>query len=463
MLVTRVEKHKIKTNHKLYLLLDNYSFLSKNLYNYANYHIRQIFIICSKLSKGEEVSSEQIKYLGDINLKVHEYNKYKTLNYEKAKNKAKNSNKDFNKKLGTIKPFGIDHKYPSYDFIEYLVKEGIDYTSLMAQSSQQTLKILDRNWKSFFESIKSWKTSNINYTGRPKLPKYKKKNGRNIIVLTNQNCKLLEGCVQLPLVLEQFKLKTNIKGNLKQVRMLPRNKSYIIEVVYTVDVTESKEDNNRYLSVDLGINNLATIGNNVGAMPIIINGKSLKAINQYYNKKISYYRGIAKRMNNKDYSNRMNRLTTKRNNKVSDYLHKASKKIVNDALTLNCNTIVIGNNKGWKREINIGTINNQSFVSIPYQRLIEIIQYKAENEGINVLLSEESYTSGTSFLDNEPPIKEYYNKARRVKRGLFKSNKGIYINADLNGAYQILKKVVPNVFSEGIEGVGLHPVRVKIS
>ncbi|SES83491.1 zinc ribbon domain-containing protein, partial [Anaerobranca gottschalkii] len=106
---------------------------------------------------------------------------------------------------------------------------------------------------------------------------------------------------------------------------------------------------------------------------------------------------------------------------------------------------------------------NQSFVGIPHQEFIKKVMYKAENVGIKVILVDESYTSGTSFLDNELPIKENYNKSRRIHRGLFRSNNGTLINADLNGAYQIMKKVFPNVFSEGIEGVGLYPIRVNIA
>ena len=205
------------------------------------------------------------------------------------------------------------------------------------------------------------------------------------------------------------------------------------------------------------------MSNNVGAMSIILNGKGLKSINQYYNKKISHYRGIAKRMNNLDYTRRMYKLTAKRNNKINDFTHKASKYVIDYALSLNVNTIVIGNNKDWKRESKMSKRVNQLFVGIPHQEFINKLTYKAENVGIKVIITEESYTSGTSFLDGELPIKEYYNKSRRIFRGLFKSNNGTLINADLNGAYQIMKKVFPNVFAEGIEGVGLHPVRVNIA
>ncbi|SHH19810.1 RNA-guided endonuclease InsQ/TnpB family protein [Tepidibacter thalassicus] len=403
MIVRRVEKHIIRQNNKYYDMLDNFCFMSKNLYNFANYQIRQQFC-----KNGEFINYTKLDKL--------------------------------------LKQDGMDYDYRNMP---------------VAQSAQQCLRLLEKNWKSFFESIKKWNKNKDKYTGRPKLPKYLKKNGRNILILTNNNCKIKDGIIKFPKSFNGFTLKTKV-NKLQQVRILPRNKHFIIEVVYRIDIKEPKVDNRGYIGIDIGIDNLATICNNVGAKPIIVDGKSLKSINQYYNKKLSHFKKVAKRMNGIDLTNRMNRLTIKRNNKVIDYLHKASKMVIDYTLSLNCNTIVIGTNKDWKRESKLSKKVNQSFVGIPHQRFIEMIQYKAENVGINVILTEESYTSGTSFLDNELPIKENYNKRRRIKRGLFKSNKGILINADLNGAYQIVKKVFPKAFAEGIEGVGLHPVRVDV-
>jgi len=338
-----------------------------------------------------------------------------------------------------------------------------DYRNMpTAQSSQQILRLLDKNWKSFFKAIKDWSKHKDKYTGRPKIPNYLPKNGRYELILTNCNCKLKDGVIHFPRSFNGFTLNTKT-NNLQQVRILPRYNHIVIEVVYRVEAPEMKEDNGKYISIDIGLDNFATISNNIGENPIILNGKGLKSINQYYNKQISHYREIAKRMNNLDYTNRMNKLTTKRNNKVNDFIHKVSKWVVDYALSIDVNTIVIGYNKDWKRGSELGKRINQSFVGIPHQDFINKIICKAENVGIKVILTEESYTSGTSFLDGELPIKENYNKSRRIHRGLFKSNNGTLINADLNGAYQIMKKVFPNVFSEGIEGVGLHPVRVNVA
>jgi putative transposase len=143
-------------------------------------------------------------------------------------------------------------------------------------------------------------------------------------------------------------------------------------------------------------------------------------------------------------------------------MHNASSDVVNLALTNNISTIVIGKNEGWKNECNTGKVNNQKFVQIPYNSFIAKLEYKCQEVGITLITINESYTSGTSFLDNELPIKENYNKKRRVHRGLFKSNTGKLINADVNGACQILRKVFVNAFKPGNIGFVMNPVKVNI-
>ena len=389
-------------------MLDGFCYKSKNLYNFANYHIRKQFIDTGKW-----------------------------LRYCDLDKLMKQSEMDF------------------------------DYRSLpVIQSSQQCLKLLDKNWKSFFKSIKDWNKNKSKYSGRPKLPKYLPKNGRNLVVLTNQNCKIKDGILKFPKTFNNFTLKTQVNSSdLQQVRILPRNKCIIIEIIYNKQVEDLKKDNQKYVAIDIGLDNLLTLSTNTLNKPMIINGRSLKSENKFYNKKISYYREITKRMNNLDYTRKMSFLTNKRNNIINDLIHKASRKVIEYALSCDANTIVIGNNKDWKRNSNMSKKVNQSFVGIPHQKLIEQIIYKAEDYGINVILTEESYTSGTSFLDDELPTKSNYNKNRRIKRGLFKSNSGKLINADVNASYQILKKVFPNIYknvNHEIEDYVFNPIRVNL-
>lgn len=408
--VQQVEKHVIKKSHPYYNMFCEYTHLAKNLYNHANYLVRNEF-------------SETGNWL----------------------------------------------RYSKLDKLLKANLEFPDYRNMPAsQSAQQILRLLDSIWKSFFNSIKDWSKNKDKYSGKPKLPKYKPKDGKMVLPLTNQQVRVKGDLLHFPKSFCGFtvKLRCITLDNfekINQVRVVPKGQSFCLEVVYSVSVeSELRSDNGRYMSIDLGLDNLATVVTNVGLNPIIVNGKGLKSNNQYYNKKKAYYQSIAKQMNNQHYTNRLYRLTQKRNLKVDDYLHKASRYIVDFALEHQINTIVIGNNKNWKQSSSLGKVINQAFVSIPHQKLIDKICYKAELCGIQVILTEESYTSGTSFLDDELPQKEFYNKKRRVRRGLFVSNNGFKINADVNAAFQIMKKVFPNVFADGVKGVVLHPVRVGI-
>lgn len=410
VVIQQVEKHIIKKSNPYYSMFCEYTHLAKNLYNHANFLVRTEFTNTGKWLRYQELD----------------------------------------------KILRQDVVYPDYKNIP------------AAQSAQQTLRLLDRNWKSFFNSIKDWSKNKDKYSGKPKLPKYKPKDGKMVFTITNQQIKRKDDLLHFPQSFRGFTMKpkcvslSNFK-KINQIRIVPTNQVFCVEIVYSISVNDTLlPDNGRYASIDLGLDNLATIVTNTGLNPIIVNGKGLKSNNQYYNKKKAHYQKVAKQMNGKFYTNRLYRLTQKRNFKIEDSLHKISKFIVTLALSNDIHTIVIGNNKDWKRDISLGKRLNQSFVNIPHSKLIEKIIYKARNVGINVILTEESYTSGTSLLDGESPNKEFYNKKRRVHRGLFTSNQGLSINADVNAAYQIMKKVFPNVFTDGIEGVVLHPVRVDI-
>ena len=411
MIVKRVEKHLIKQNNVYYPMFCDFAHKAKNLYNHANFLVRDEFVKNNKWLRYNELD----------------------------------------KMLKADSKFDDYRKMPT------------------AQSAQQTLRLLEKDWKSFFTAIKDWSKHKDKYLGRPKLPKYKAKDGKHILILTNQNVKLKDNILVFPKTFHGFTIQPQFTKHdnfvsFQQVRFKPNYKSFIVELVYNIEVLSTNlPDNKRYLSVDIGVDNLATVVNNIGLQPVVINGKGLKSINKYYNKQISHYREIAKRMNGRDYTNKMYSLTMKRNCKIKYYIHKASKYLIEYAIANHFNTIVIGNNKWWNLNSVMSKTVNQTFVGVPHKKFIEMVQYKAQNVGINVILTEESYTSGTSFLDNEVPIKSNYNKKRRIHRGLFISNKGIKINADVNGAYQIMKKVFPNAYSNGIKGVVLHPIRVNVA
>ncbi len=338
-----------------------------------------------------------------------------------------------------------EQKFLKYASInqQFVDSKNIDYYALPTKVSQQTLKMVEQNFKSFFGLLKlaDGKTKRI--------PKYLDKEGQFQLIYTIQaisKVELRQGFIKLS--------GTNVKietahRNIQQVRVIPRGNHICIEVVYLKQEPPVKENNGRYASIDLGLNNLACVTSNT-IKPIILNGKPLKSVNQFFNKRKAELQSKLK--NNRKTSRRIKSITHKRNCKIKDYLHKTSRKIINHLVANKIPTLVIGKNDGWKQEINIGSRNNQNFVNIPHSQLVQMLEYKAKMEGIRVILQEESYTSKCSFLDSEP-IKKHDNYCgKRIKRGLFKTSTGKVINADCNGSLNILRKAVPNIiFDNGIE------------
>lgn len=330
------------------------------------------------------------------------------------------------------------------------------YRNLPAQTSQQIVKLCFKNWKSWLGALKDYKRNPTKYKGRPRIPKYKKE--LFVIIFTNQQVKLKDNYIHFPKIVDLTPIRTKV-NNVAQVRILPRSNHFVLEIVYNIPDITPLEDNNRYLGIDIGLSNLATCTSNV-INAFIINGRSLKSINQYYNK----HKSIAMSyIGDRGKSNRTERLSFKRDNKVKDYLHKASRLIVNKCKDNNINTIIIGRNKQWKTNINIGKRNNQNFVSIPFSTLIEQIKYKAEEIGIKIKITEESYTSKCSALDNEDIKKQVNYLGKRIKRGLFKTARGILVNADINGGLNIIRKEVCDALrSQQIEGLVLNPIKINI-
>ena len=348
----------------------------------------------------------------------------------------------YNKALYLVRQHYFNTKeYLDYFKVYHILSDSKDedYYSLPTRVSDQTLRLLDKNFRAFFSLIKKKKEGS--YDKPVKIPKYLEKDGRTIAIFTKWSVSkvyLRKGLVKLSKL--DILIPTKVKeSELVEVRILPRNNHHIVEVVYEVENKETKIDNNRYASVDLGINNLMTVSSNV-TKPFIINGRPLKSINQYWNKEKARLQSLLK--GNKQTSKRIQSITNKRNNKVNDYLHKSSRKLVNFLVSNNISTLVVGYNEEWKQEVNLGKRNNQSFVYIPFCTLIKQLEYKCKLEGINFILTEESYTSKCSFLDNEDVCKHEKYLGKRIKRGLFKSKEGKLINADLNGSLNILKKVV---------------------
>lgn len=488
-LVYRTKQYTIKScDTEIFNFCDDVCYKAKNLRNSANYHLRQCFAFGKKDTS--ELRKEDVEYLDEINTYLKAFGDHSLEVKEKALKKLldkydKTPSDNLKKKIETKQKQINNYKYPklvgqaydneliSYEFLAYYYpnhfKETEEYTNpykeLMAQVSQQILKNLFNDWKSFFKALQAYKRNPSTFTGRPKLPSYKKKDGRIKVSYTNQTIKFKNGILSFGGSTVKYncsELPSNAK--LQEVRIVPRGINYNLEIVYSIPrETNNLIDKNKCLAIDLGISNLATLTNNIGLEPIIINGRKLKNINQLYNKQRAKYKSLQPFVTKARYdrkkginvvekkqigdTKKLKRITNKRNRRVKDYLHKTSKWIIDYCLKNKIGTIVIGKNTDWQRNSNIGATNNQNFVTIPYSQLIEMIKYKAEFVGIEVIEQEESYTSKASFLDNdEIPVfdknnkQEYIFNGKRIKRGLYKTSKGYLINADVNGSLNIMRK-----------------------
>lgn len=346
----------------------------------------------------------------------------------------------------------------SYYDLDFMLKTKEVYINLPAQTSQQILKLVNRNWKAYFRALKEYNRDFKKFKKKPKIPGYKKKNGESIVVFTNQQCKIKEGYLDFPKKVELKPIKTRITEKVKEVRIIPLGVKYKIEIVYEREEENLGLDKDHLLSIDLGLNNLITAVNNNGYRPFIIKGGIVKSINHFYNKQLAYYRSIENKKGNFVDTKRMKRVHLIRNNKLNTLFHRISKNIVEYCIQNNIGTIVIGYNFNWKQKINIGKRNNQKFVQIPFLKLVKQIEYKSKLVGIQTKLIDESYTSKCCFLDNETIQKHNTYLGKRISRGLFKTSKGVIINADVNGAYNIMKKGFPNAISvDGIKAFGLMP------
>ncbi len=357
-------------------------------------------------------------------------------------------------------------KWIRYNELDKLLHNSEPYVELMSQPAQCTLSMLDKMWKSFFKSIKDWKKNPTKYLGMPKLPKYLAKDGRYPWFIKNNSCRIEDGRLKFVVKrLSGITFPTKAKGRLIQVRFVPKGTAYIMEIITEVEVPEIPADreSRRICSIDLGVNNFVTMTNNIGQQPIIINGRGVKSINQFYNKKKAALQSDLKKRNGKNWSRRLDELTFKRNMRVKNFMHNASRSVVNWCIQNDIDTLIIGYNKEWKQECSMSKVTSQKFNYLPYESFLFQLEYKCQDAGIKLIKTEESYTSGTSFLDDEEPIENNYNKSRRIKRGLFKSNDGQFINSDVNGSLQIMKKVFPNAFDGyGIGVKGLSPVVISV-
>lgn len=371
-----------------------------------------------------------------------------------------------------------------YNYVLYLVRQGIfnkeylkeydlstklgrenqfDFRQLPASVSQQVVGQVFKSVNSWIKLKSDFDRNPDKYNNhRPHLPKYKKGKKQNMVVFTTFSCRVKDdGYIHfVKNVIEP--IKTNVKKDeLKQVRIVPQATCYVVEVIYERKETDLNLDKDNFLSIDLGLNNLCSCISNVGIKPFIINGKVIKSLNRWYNKKKAR---LMSYVGDNGTSRRIRRISLYRNCWIDDKMHKISKYIVNFCVSNNIGRIIIGLNKEWKQKINIGRRNNQHFVSIPHSKLIDKIMYKAKLLGIEVVTHEESYTSKIDHLAFEEMKYQDNYLGKRKRRGLFQSSIGKLINADINGAIGIARKVVGDSCINTIvsSGFAFNPIRLNI-
>ena len=328
----------------------------------------------------------------------------------------------------------------SFELVKQMAKlKDVDYYAMTKKnSSTQVVCQVDRVMKSWFAALKSYKKDPSKFRGRPRIPSYKKKDELNCLTYTYVDAKLQkDGTINLRRDIK-LPIHTNLK-TFQQVRLVPKTGCVQVEIIYNKEISDNALDKTRAIGIDLGLNNLMAITSNVGNVSNLVNGRPLKSINQYYNKRKAYLTFLLERGGLKS-SKRLRQLEMKRMMKIKDYLHKTSRRIVELMELNNIGTCFIGHNKDWKQEVEMGKRNNQNFVSIPYSLLINMLRYKIEERGGVLIELNEAYTSKCSFLDNEEVCKHETYKGKRIKRGLFLSENKKALNADINGSLNILKK-----------------------
>ena len=405
-----VEQHILSKNDPSYAVLDQAAFASKNLWNAANYVVRQSFI-------HQGIYLDHVKVFQQI--KSHEA-----------------------------------------------------YQALPRKVSNQVLIQLHKAWVAFFEAMAQWREHPEQFLGRPQLPKYKHKTqGRNLLVYEKGAISqrgLKRGLLSLSALGELVKTRQK-QESIVQARVVPRGTHYVLEVVYERKAEQASVDPSLCAALDLGVNNVAAItSNKPGFVPVLVNGRVLKSINQGYNKHRAHLqKKLAKE--NRFTSHHLDAIADKRNRRIKHQLHLASKAIIGLLVAEGIGILIIGKNAFWKQEVEMGKRNNQAFVQIVHTRFIAMLRYKAALVGIRVITTEESYTSQASFFDRDAmPVYGPNDQAEHTfsgrRDGRWYRVKGRYpIHADVNGSYNIGRKVFPTAFDgRGIEASAVRPRRLAV-
>ncbi len=358
-----------------------------------------------------------------------------------------------------------------------LLKTEECYKVLPVHTAQQTLKLISRNWRAYFQALKEWKKNPDLFFAMPNPPGYKTRDGEVTAIFTKYQARLRNGWLVLPKkVGYYYKTRLNATTKLREVRIIPRRVGYTIEIVYLKTIPKLRKKSKRKGAIDLGLHNLVTFVDNLGNQPIVVkdHGKGIKSITQYYLKKqtqlreqyVQQQRQQLKNKNKLNYGESFYLLRERWHKKLKDTIHKLTHYLVELWVERGLHEVIIGYNEKWKQGVHFWKKTTQMFVTIPYMRIINILKYKGAERGIKVEMIPEDYTSKCSFIDNEFPQAHPTYAGKRIKRGLFRSAQGHLINADVNAAYNILVKSDPKALPKrtvnGVGGYVMYPLRVSI-
>ena len=356
-----------------------------------------------------------------------------------------------------------------YNDMDKLMKNVVNlegecnYKLLPSVVSQQLLRVLDKNIKAYCKSIKDCKKHPEKYKGMPQMPHYRKRGGMMSLTYTKSGTSIKNGIIKLSrgtkIHIPQWEKYCDVLQSWQQVRLIPNNRDIKVEIIYEQEIKQADVSKDKCAAIDLGLDNLATMVTDEGC--VIFSGKYLKSYNQYFNKTLYHLQSIKDKQGIKRSTRRIIRMYDRRDRYFDDAFHKVSRQIVNMLVAKKIGRLVVGYNVGWKQRTNMGKRNNQKFVQMPFARLTAYLRYKCEMVGIDFVEHEESYTSKCDALALEPIGKHEQYLGGRTNRGLFRSSIGKLINADQNGALNIMRKVVGDSYVSRIvnSGHSLCPVR----
>ena len=410
-----VTKTNINPKHELYDYCVAMTALSKNIYNAALFRVRNIFTGFNK----DSLSDLEQEVFDEVELTENTYNCQirRVISYNSLEKLMRaNDNPDF-------------------------------FAGLPMQSSQAMVRKATTDFKNWLASLKHFKADPTSFLGKPGMPHYIKSD-KTTAYITNQDAVYKNAELKLPLIKKRLPLP-NVSENatLKEVKIKPYYNEFIILCTFETPDVPINTKYTHVAAIDFGIDNIVALITDEGKS-FLYKGGAIKSCNQFYNKRSSELRSIITKghKNANVKSKQLSILSRNRDQFINDQMHKISKNVIDICLANNVGTIVLGINKGIKQHSNMGRSNNQAFVSLPISRLAFMITYKAQHAGIIVIEQEESYTYKADFLSND--LIPVYGKEKgevsfsgsRIKRGLYKSATGIIINADINGAANIMRK-----------------------